>query len=122
MIGANLFGKTVSDLQENMNVLDNGKITGTLKYVDDYTEFSSDPSLQSGNYLVIHADVVGVPNATISVKVTNPVELDEDRTIVLHIADKDSQTVTVVASAEGYATTTKVFDLKNLVCESSGQG
>lgn len=105
-----------------MNVLDNGKITGTLKYVDDYTEFSSDPSLQSGNYLVIHADVVGVPNATISVKVTNPVELDEDRTIVLHIADKDSQTVTVVASAEGYATTTKVFDLKNLVCESSGQG
>ena len=105
-----------------MNVLDNGKITGTLKYVDDYTGFSGDPSLQSGNYLVVHADVVGVPNATISVKVTNPVELDEDRTVVLRIADKDSQTVTVVASAEGYATTTKIYSLSNLNCESAGQG
>lgn len=106
-----------------MNVLDNGNITGTLHYVDDYTGFDpSNPELQVGNYLVLHADVVGVPNATISVKVTNPVTLDEDRTIVLHIADKDSQTVTVVASADGYATTTKVYSLRSLVCESAGQG
>ena len=118
-----MFGKTTSDLQENMNVLDNGKITGTLKYVDDYTGFDpSNPELQVGNFLVLHADAVGVPTATISVKVTNPVELDEDRTIVLRIADKDSQTVTVVASAEGYATTTKIYSLSNLVCESAGQG
>ena len=105
-----------------MNVLNNGKITGTLKYVDNYTGFSSDPSLQSGNYLVVHADVVGVPNATISVKITNPVNLDEDRTAVLRIADKDSQTLTVVASAEGYATTTQVYSLKNLVCETESVG
>ena len=106
-----------------MNVLDNGKITGTLKYVDDYTGFDpGNPELQSGNYLVLHADVVNVPNATITVKVTNPTTLDSDRTAVLRIADKNSQTITVVASAEGYATTTKVFDLKNLVCESAGQG
>lgn len=106
-----------------MNVLDNGKITGTLHYVDDYTGFDpSNPELQSGNYLVVHADVVGVLNATISVKITNPVNLDEDRTAVLRIADKNSQTLTVVASAEGYATTTKVYSLKNLNCEAAGQG
>ena len=113
----------MNDLQSGITILDNGKITGTLKYVDDYTGFSGDPALQSGNYIAIHASVAGVPDATISVKVTNPVTLDEDRVAVLRIADKDSQTITVVASAEGYATTTQVYDLKNLICEvPDGQG
>lgn len=48
-----LFGKAVSDLQENVVVAD-GTITGTLKYVTGYTEFSSDPALQEGNYLAVN--------------------------------------------------------------------
>lgn len=35
-----------------MAVTDNA-ITGTLKHVTDYTEFSSNPELQSGNYLAL---------------------------------------------------------------------
>ena len=92
-------------------------ITGTLKYVDDYTGFSSDPSLQSGNFIVIHASVPGFEDAVISVKVTNPVILDDDGIAVLRIADKSSQTITVVASVDGYEDVTKEFSLSDLICE-----
>jgi len=112
-----LFGKTIGDLQSNVTI-NRGSIKGTLKYVDDYTGFSSDPALQSGNYLVIHAEVPNVEGATISVKVTNPVTLDADGIAVLRIADKNSQTVTVVASKEGFETVTKVFHLGSLACET----
>lgn len=111
-----LFGKVLSDLQEDIEI-DDGSITGTLKYVDDYTGFSGDQALQSGNYIAIHASVPEVDDATITVKVTNPVVLDEDGIAVLRIADKSSQTITVVASKEGYESVTKVFDLSGLTCD-----
>jgi len=113
-----LFGKTIGDLQTGILVLSNG-IQGTLKYVDDYTGFSSKVEEQSGNYLVLHC-TTDVPGATISVKVTNPVTLDADGIIVLRIADKSTQTVTVVASKDGYTTATKVYSLASLVTESAG--
>lgn len=55
----------------------------------------------------------------ISVKITNPVNLDADGIFVGRIADKDSQTITVVASAAGYETVTKVYDLSGLTCDAS---
>lgn len=115
--GEDLFGKTIGDLQSNVSINKN-YITGTLKYVDDYTGFSSDPNLQSGNYLVLHAEVPDEDGVKITVKVTNPVVLDADGIIVLRIADKSSQTVTVVASKEGYDSVTKVFRLNRLTCET----
>lgn len=95
-------------------------ISGTLKYVDDYTGFSGDPSLQSGNFIVLHTSVPGFEDdATISVKVTNPVTLDDDGIAVLRIADKNSQTITVVASVDGYDDVTKEFSLSDLICEDA---
>lgn len=93
-------------------------ITGTLKYVSDYTGFSSDVSLQSGNFIALHAEVPELPEAIIDVTVTNPVTLDEDGDVVLRIRDKDSQTITVVASAEGYESVTKVYSLAGLTVET----
>jgi len=113
-----LFGKVISDLQDNVAISDNA-ISGTLKYVSDYTGFSSDVALQSGNYIALHFAVPEADDATITVTVTNPVVLDDDGIVVLHIADKDSQTITVVASKEGYESVTKVYDLKGLVCENA---
>ena len=115
---ADLFGKTASDLQTGITVGRN-TISGTLKYVDDYTGFSSDASLTTGNYLALHAEVPDEDDVTITVKVTNPVTLDADGDVVLRIADKSSQTVTVVASKEGYDSVTKVFKLRGLTCESA---
>ena len=111
-----LFGKVVGDLQENISINGNA-ITGTLKYVSDYNGFSSKIEERSGNYLVLHADV---DNETlVTVTLTNPVVLDNDNVIVLRIADKDSQTVTVVAEKYGHRDNTQVFDLSGLICESS---
>ena len=112
-----LFGKTVSDLQQDV-VIGTDSITGTLKFVDDYTGFSGDESLQSGNYIVIHA-TTDLPDATITVTVTNPVTLDEDGIAVLRIADKSTQTITVVASATGHDSITKVYSLTGLTCNAS---
>lgn len=114
-----LFGKTVEGLQDNVELAGN-TIKGTLKYVSDYTGFSSKAEEQSGNYLALHASVPDVDDVTITVTVTKPSVLDEDGTIVLRIADKSSQTVTVVASKSGYAPVTKVFTLDGLTCEAAG--
>lgn len=112
-----LFGLTVSDLQENI-VVGKNAITGTLKYVDDYsTAFSGDQA--SGNYIAIHASVPGVDDVTITVTVTNPSTLDADGICVCRIADKSSQTITVVASKEGYESVEKVFNLSGLTVETA---
>lgn len=107
-----LFGKTISDLQENVSISGN-KITGSLKYVSDYTGFSSDASLQSGNYLVLHV-TPSIEGATVTVTVTNPSTLDSDGIIVLRIADKDTQTVTITATKDDKSVT-KVYSLTDLV-------
>lgn len=113
-----LFGKIVTDFQENVR-LSGTFISGTLKYVDDYSGFSSDTSLRSGNYIVIHAAVPDNDDVTITVKVTNTVTLDDDGIAVLRIADKSSQTITVVASKDGYESVTRVFKLDRLTCEEA---
>ena len=113
-----LFGKTVGKLQEDIEIGDD-EITGTLLYVDDYTGFSEDTELQSGNYLAIHVSVPDVEDVEINVSLTDPVEVDENGIAVLRIADKTSQTVTVVASKEGCESVTKVYDLNGLTCNDS---
>lgn len=112
----NLFGYVVSDLQSNVNI-GNGVITGHLNYIDDYsTAFSGADA--SGNYLAIHASVPDASDATITVTVTNPSTLDEDGICVCRIADKSTQTITVVASKEGYESVTKVFTLSGLTVDT----
>lgn len=112
-----LFGKVISDLQDGINV-GQGAITGHLNYVSGYTEFSDDIALQSGNYLALHASVPGVNDAMIVVTLDDSVTLDFDGRIVLRIADKDSQTITVVASKDGYDSVTKVFSLSSLTVDN----
>lgn len=105
-----------------MNAAGNG-LTGTLKYVDDYTGFSGDPELQEGNYLVFHTAVPDVEGVTITAKMDNTSTLDEDGIGVFRVRDKSSQTLTIVASKEGYESVTKVYSLAGLTCEEpQGQG
>lgn len=105
-----------------MNTAGNG-ITGTLKYVDDYTGFSGNPELQVGNFLVFHAAVADEEGVTITATMDNTSTLDEDGIAVFRVRDKSSQTLTVVASKEGYDSVTKVYSLSDLTCEADeGQG
>lgn len=95
-----LLGKVAGDLQEDI-VINDGAISGTLKYVTGYTGFSSDESLQSGNYLAFKSEAFG--GATITVELINgtvghPITLDADGMIVLKITDISTQSVEVVAT------------------------
>ena len=111
-----LWGLTTADLQSGIEI-GSDSITGTLKYIADYSSaFQGD--LSSGNFIAIHCSVPGVEDATITVKVTNPVTLDEDGIAVLRIADKSTQTITVVASKTGFESVTKTFSLTGLTCLS----
>ena len=115
-----LFGKTVSDLQENVSI-GNGAITGTLKYVTGYTGFSSDTEMQSGNYLVIHAVDANADSVTVEVVggTSGPRTLDSDGIIVLRIANKDTQTVRVISYKDGVSKDTKTYSLTGLTLESA---
>ena len=112
-----MFGKVASDLQNNV-VVGANSITGHLNYVDDYTGFSSNPAEQEGNYIVLHAEVPNVDGVTITITNTMTATLDEDGIYVGRIADKDSQTLTVVASKTGYDSVTKVYTLSGLEVDS----
>ena len=95
-----LFGKIVSDLQENV-VIGEDKITGTLKHVTDYTGFSSKVEEQSGNYLAIHNTTNGDEPIFVEVVggTSGPVQLDSDGIIVLRIANKEQKVKVTSGSA-----------------------
>lgn len=110
-----LFGKSASDLQSGIVVGDSA-ITGTLKYVSDYSAAFSGADA-SGNFLALHCET-DVEGATITVEVvggySGPSTLDSDGLIVDRIADKSTQTIKVVASKEGYNSAVRTFSLTGL--------
>lgn len=75
--------------------------------------------MNSGNYIALHAEVPGESDVTITVTITNPVTLDDDGIFVGRIADKSTQTITVVASKEGWPSVTKEFTLTGLTTNLS---
>lgn len=116
-----LFGKSASDLQSSIVVGDDA-ITGTLKYIADYSAaFSGDEA--SGNYIAIHCEVPDEDGVTITCEVVNgfhgPVTLDEDGILVARIADKSTQTIKVVASKQGYDSVTKTYSLTGLTVQNA---
>lgn len=118
-IGASvdLLGKVVSDLQENI-AISNKALTGTLKYVEGYTGFSGDPTLQEGNYLAIHVD--GVPaDAKVKVELIGgtygEVTLDADRICILRIANVNQKIK--VEAIKGKDVITEIYDLSGLTLE-----
>lgn len=115
---ANLFGKTVNELQENV-VVGEDAITGTLKYVSGYTGFSSVVSEQAGNYLALRIDT-NEPDTLTTVELVGgtkgPVVLDDDMNIVLLIKDKNSQSIKVTMETDEDSLT-KTYDLSGLTLE-----
>ncbi len=116
-----LFGKSVSDIQTGITVGDSA-ITGTLKYVADYSSaFGSGED--SGNYIALHCAVPDVSGVTITLEVVNgahgPTTLDADGICIARIADKSTQTIKVVASKDGCESVTKTYSLTGLTLESA---
>lgn len=115
--GTDLFGKSVTDLQENIEVGDTA-ITGTLKYVSggwDSGTWSAEES--TGNYIALHFESEA-DDATIVAEIVGgvhgPVTLDDDGLLIARITST-SQKIKVTVSAEGYETVTKTYALTDLV-------
>jgi len=120
-VGSSVLGKLVSALQKDIEFT-GSKITGTLKYVTGYTGYSSDPKLQSGNYLAVHASVPDVDDVTITVYLTGAlvrqtVTLDEDGILVIRVADNVHQRVTFTATKEGEVPYSVTYLLSGLTVE-----
>ena len=113
-----LFGKTVNELQSDVVVSDD-EVTGTLKYVDGYVDFSSNVSEQSGNYLALKIEAEPAEAETVVELVggtKGPVTLDDDMNIVLLIKNKDTQSIKVTVDNEGNSST-KTYKLTGLTLE-----
>ena len=107
-----LFGKAVNELQSDMVVADD-EVTGTLKYVNGYVDFSSNTSEQSGNYLALKIEAEPAEAETVVELVggtKGPVALDDDMNIVLLIKNKDTQSIKVTTTHNGESIT-KIYGL-----------
>ena len=114
-----LFGKTVNELQSDVVVSDD-EVTGTLKYVNGYVDFSSNTSEQSGNYLALKIEAEPAEAETVVELVggtKGPVALDDDMNIVLLIKNKDTQSIKVTTTHNGESIT-KIYGLSGLTLET----
>lgn len=105
-------------MQEDIQI-DGTSITGTLKYIADYSSaFSGDEA--SGNYIALHFDS-DVEDVTLTAEVIGgdhgAVTLDESRIVVFRIKNTD-QKISITASKDGEEYT-KIYDLKGLTLEES---
>lgn len=117
-----VLGKTVSDLQSNIAISQNstgGTIGGTLNYVTNFTGYSNNVSLQSGNYLVAKVIAPDIDNVTVTVTGAGAVPSgNNDGVYVFRITDTSTDAITITASATGYDTVTKVYSLSDLELEA----
>ena len=114
-----LFGKAVNELQSDMVVADD-EVTGTLKYVNGYVDFSSNTSEQSGNYLALKIEAEPAEAETVVELVggtKGPVALDDDMNIVLLIKNKDTQSIKVTTT-HNEESITKIYGLSGLTLET----
>lgn len=114
-----LFGKAVNELQSDVVVADD-EVTGTLKYVNGYVNFSSNTSEQSGNYLALKIEAEPAEAEAVVELVggtKGPVALDDDMNIVLLIKNKDTQSIKVTTT-HNEESITKTYGLSGLTLET----
>ena len=114
---ASYWGTAVSAMQSNIAIA-NGKITGTLKYLDEgqlVTDWGA------GNFMALKFTV---PDGATSCKVgldpsvsSGLVELDEDKDGVFKVTDNETQKF-VIVTTDGTHTLRQEFDLSELVCQT----
>ena len=116
--GVDLLGKTIDELQENVEI-GATNIVGTLHRIEGWTEFSGDPTEQSGNYLALYVDAPGVESATYKARLIGgthgEVTLDSDQTIIFRIANRTQKIeVTVEKGGDSY---TRVYSIGGITLE-----
>lgn len=110
-----VLGQQVSNIQENVELSD-GKITGKLKWVSKFTDFSDKEYERVGNFLALTVSS-NAPNSTITVELlggTAPVcKPAEDGVYVMRVTNADSQSVRISA-VDGRDSKTEIYSLSGL--------
>lgn len=118
-ISDEFLGKHVADLQSGVKFSAN-EITGTLKYIEGWTEFSSLEAENTGYFLAFKSTLADADKITVQLigaKTSRGAqELDEDGIAVFHITDKLSQMVQVVAYKDGMVQQ-KLYNLRGLTMQ-----
>lgn len=111
----------MSDLQSNVAVSDSG-ITGTLHYVTGFTNFSSEPTEQEGNYLALKFEAAEGATTTVEIVggTKGPVTLDEDMNWVGLIKNKNTQSIKVKTTMGGESVE-KTYSLTGLTLEPKSE-
>ena len=114
-----MFGKTVSDLQSDI-VVGSNAITGTLKYIADYTSAGYAGDEASGNYIVLHCAADDADSITVEVVggVHGEQTLDVDGLIICRIANT-SQKIRVKAYKDGQVANVQTYSLTGLTLNES---
>ena len=115
----------MSELQSSDVTVSDTEITGTLHYVTGYTGFhGSDPTEQEGNFLALKVDASSIEDVATVVELVGgtkgPVTLDADMNIVLHIQNKNTETVKVSRKKDALSED-KVYTLTNLTLEPKSE-
>lgn len=110
-----ILGKSVADLQTNV-IVNDGFITGTLKYVSDYTGYSGDTEEQKGNFLALKlSDTTGATSTCelINGPLGRPITFDSDRQVVVRVTNKATQKIRITSTLNG-ETVSKTYSLSSL--------
>ena len=93
-------------------------ITGTLKFVADYSSAGYTGEEQSGNFLVLHAEVPDEEDVIMTCELVGGVHgektLDPDGLAIFRITNKNTQKVKFTAKKTGYDDVVRIYDLSGL--------
>ena len=114
------YGKDTDDLQADIVVTAIpsdyiNHIYGTLKYVEEYTGYSDDPTEQEGNYLALHIESEDGAVTTVKYGDADAAELEADDMIVIRVTDL-TKTLKFVTT-KGNVTHIYWFTLADLILE-----
>ena len=106
-----MLGKSVSDMiGDNVKVMNDGSVTGTLKFVDNFVGFSSKVSEQSGHYFPVKLTQSGTKMTlkTNGTAKANKTDMNFDPELLLRVTDNNT---TFTVEVDGTEVIT--FNFKN---------
>ena len=113
-----MYGKKADEIQEGIEVGEDS-ISGNLKYLLDFSEFSSVLTEQEGNFLALK--ISSNEGAVITTEIVNgthgPVIVG-DGICVYRITDKDTQSIKIT-TAKNDESETVIYSLTDLTCDIS---